>query len=76
MLIPSPTGVNLTHYRQGAGRVKWYRGIFRHNTRSSSDFKTGGTLNILWLDSHVSSLKETTGADVPKRWYDPLGKNP
>jgi len=36
----------------------------------------GGSLNLLWLDTHVSRLNETTGEDVPKRWYDPLGKNP
>ncbi|MBP7049826.1 MAG: type II secretion system protein [Phycisphaerae bacterium] len=75
MLFPSPTGVNLTHYRS-AGRVNWYRGIFRHNIRSEGDFKTGGTLNILWLDTHVSRLRETTGEGVLKRWYDPLAKNP
>ncbi len=76
MLFPSPTGVNLTHYRKGASRVSWYRGIFRHNVRSSGQFKTGGTLNILWLDTHVSRLRETTGEGVLKRWYDPLNKNP
>lgn len=76
MLFPSPSGVNLTHYRKGAGRAHWYRGIFRHNVRSSGEFKTGGTLNILWLDTHVSRLRETTGEGVLKRWYDPLGKNP
>jgi len=76
MLIPNVTGVNLTHYRQGAARAHWYRGIFRHNVRARGDFRTGGSLNMLWLDTHVSRLKETTGADVPKRWYDPLGKNP
>jgi len=75
MLFPSPTGVNLTHYRTG-GRVNWYRGIFRHNIRATGDFRTFGSLNILWLDTHVSRLNETTGEDVPKRWYDPLGKNP
>lgn len=75
LFIPSGSNVNLTHYRQGAGRGNWYRGIFRHNVRSGDRFKTGGTLNILWLDAHVSSLKETTGEDVLKRWYDPLGKN-
>ena len=76
MLFPSPAGINLTHYREGASRANWYRGIFRHNTRSGGEFKTGGTLNILWLDTHVSRLRETTGEDVPKRWYDPLDKNP
>jgi len=75
MLFASPTGVNLTHYRS-AGRTRWYRGIFRHNIRTGGDFKTGGSLNILWLDTHVSRLNETTGEGVLKRWYDPLGKNP
>ena len=75
MLFPSPTGVNLTHYRRGGSRAHWYRGIFRHNVRSRSEFRTGGSLNIVWLDGHVTSLKETTGEDVLKRWYDPLDKN-
>ncbi len=76
MLFPSPTGVNLTHYRKGAARAHWYRGIFRHNIRARGDFRTGGSLNILWLDTHVSRLNETTGEDVLQRWYDPLGKHP
>jgi prepilin-type N-terminal cleavage/methylation domain-containing protein len=77
MLFPSPNGWNLTHYResQNGGRWTWYRGIFRHNTSNPGIEKTGGTLNILWLSQHVSSLKETTGEDVLKRWYDPLNKN-
>jgi prepilin-type N-terminal cleavage/methylation domain-containing protein/prepilin-type processing-associated H-X9-DG protein len=76
MLFPASGGVNLTQYRKGGGRDNWYRGIFRHNIRGSGDFETGGTLNILWLDGHVTSLKETNGEDVLKRWYDPLNKNP
>ena len=76
MLFPSPTGVNLTHYRQGASRSNWYRGIFRHAVRMDDDWQTGGRLNTLWLDGHVSSIRETTGQGVLKRWYDPLGKNP
>jgi len=70
-----PGQMNLTHYRQGGGRANWYRGIFRHNIRSAGAFKTGGRLNVLWLDNHVSVIEETTGDDVPKRWYDPLHKN-
>ena len=76
MLFVGPDGTNLTHYRQGGGRANWYRAIFRHNIRKLGDFETGGTLNVLWLDGHVSSLRETTGEDVRKRWYDPLEKNP
>ncbi len=75
MLFPSPNGTNLTHYREGGGREDWYRGIFRHNVRSQAPFMTGGTLNVLWLDGHVGSIKETTGEGVYKRWYDPLDKN-
>jgi prepilin-type processing-associated H-X9-DG protein len=50
-------------------RAEFYRGIFRHNTRKSDDFETGGRANILWLDGHVESLEETTGDDVPEQWY-------
>ena len=75
MLFADPGGTNLTHYRSGGGRSDWYRGIFRHNIRRLDDFETGGTLNILWLDGHVTNLRETDGEDVPKRWYDPLDKN-
>jgi prepilin-type N-terminal cleavage/methylation domain-containing protein/prepilin-type processing-associated H-X9-DG protein len=75
MLFANASGVNLAHYRRGGGRANWYRGIFRHNIRARGDFETGGTLNILWLDGHVTSLTETTGEGVLKRWYDPLNKH-
>jgi len=75
MLFPGAGGVNLSQYREGGGRANWYRGIFRHNIRSGDEFETGGSLNILWLDGHVSPLQETTGEGVLKRWYDPLDKN-
>jgi len=64
-----PGTMNLTHYREGGGRSDFYPGIFRHNIRSRQPFKTGGRANMLWLDAHVSSLEETTGDDVPERWY-------
>lgn len=76
MLFPSPNGINLTHYRKGGSRANWYRGIFRHNIRARDEFETGGSLNVLWLDGHTSSIKETTGEGVLKRWYDPLDKHP
>ena len=76
MLFNSGPGTeNLTGYRQGGNRETWYRGIFRHNIRSSGRWKTGGTINVLWLDQHVSVIKETLGDDIPKRYFDPLGKN-
>jgi prepilin-type processing-associated H-X9-DG protein len=64
-----PGTMNLKHYRQGGHREKFYRGIFRHNIRSSQPFQTGGRANILWLDGHVQPLEETTGDNVPRRWY-------
>ena len=76
MLCPDSSGRNLTHYREGGGRSNWYRGIFRHSpTNTGDDFETGGKLNCLWLDGHVTTIKETTGEEIPKRMYDPLNKN-
>ena len=64
-----PGTKNLQHYRSGGHRAKHYRDIFRHNISAGEPFRTGGRANILWLDGHVSSLEETTGDDVPERWY-------
>jgi prepilin-type processing-associated H-X9-DG protein len=63
--------MNLTSYRKSLGGSRWfsYRQIFRHNIRFYEPEKTGGRTNILWLDGHVSSLEETTGDDVPLRWF-------
>ena len=65
----TPGTMNLTQYRGGASRAHAYRQIFRHNIRYPYPDKTGGRANILWLDGHVSALEETTGDDVPVRWY-------
>ena len=64
-----PGAMNVTQYRQGGSRFFVYRQIFRHNIRYADPDRTGGRLNIVWLDSHVSTLNETTGDDVPLRWY-------
>ena len=61
--------MNLTSYRRGGSRFFSYRQIFRHNIRYGDDDRTGGRANILWLDGHVTSLEETTGDNVPSRWY-------
>jgi len=74
-LGPNSATQNLTHYRPPNGeRRDWYRGIFRHNIRRSSNWETGGTLNTLWLDNHVSRIEETLGNNIPNRYYDPKGK--
>jgi len=75
MLCLGKGTVNLGHYRQGGERQDWYRGIFRHNVSRSGNWETGGTLNTLWLDNHVSRIKETLGNDIPNRYYDPKGKH-
>lgn len=64
-----PGTMNLTAYREGGSRAKFYRGIFRHNIRSNDAYKTEGRANVLWLDAHVSSLDETTGDDIPVWFY-------
>ena len=64
----NPGAMNLTQYRSG-NRFPQYRQIFRHNIRFGDDDRTGGRANILWLDGHVSAIEETTGDDVPSRWY-------
>ena len=65
----NPGGMNLTSYRAGGSRSYSYRQIFRHNIRYSDPYKTGGRTNVLWLDGHVNPIEETTGDDVPLRWY-------
>jgi prepilin-type N-terminal cleavage/methylation domain-containing protein/prepilin-type processing-associated H-X9-DG protein len=64
-----PGTMNLTHYRQGGSRARFYFGIFRHNKRANEQFRTGGRANVLWLDGRVSAIEETTGDDVPEWWY-------
>jgi prepilin-type N-terminal cleavage/methylation domain-containing protein/prepilin-type processing-associated H-X9-DG protein len=63
-----PGTMNLQHYRTG-GRRDAYRYIWRHAIKFNEDFRTGGKINILWLDGHVSWLWETTGDDVPESWF-------
>jgi prepilin-type N-terminal cleavage/methylation domain-containing protein/prepilin-type processing-associated H-X9-DG protein len=60
---------NLTQYRSGGIRTKFYRGIFRHNIRLSDVERTGGRANVLRLDGHVDDIEETTGDNIPKEWY-------
>ncbi len=67
---------NLSHYRPGSStsaRQEHYRGIFRHNIRKSGEYETGGRASVLWLDGQVSSIDETTGENIPNRYYDPRG---
>jgi prepilin-type N-terminal cleavage/methylation domain-containing protein len=69
-----PGTLNLKMYRGSGARAKYYFGIFRHNVRSRDSQMTRGRANILWLDDHVSPLQETTGDDVPAKWYTGAAK--
>jgi prepilin-type processing-associated H-X9-DG protein len=55
-----PDTINLRHYRIGPrtypGAVAEY---YRHNRWS----------NALWLDGHVSGIRESLGMDVPYQYY-------
>ncbi len=58
--------VNLSQWRPGSSLVNSYWGdydtvgeCFRHKRMSMT----------CWLDGHVSGIKESTGEDVPRRWY-------
>lgn len=67
----------LAHYGPGSGREDFYRAIFRHNTTSNRDFKTGGRCNILYLDNHVDFITEKSimeDNEGKPQWYDPLEK--
>ena len=66
-----PGTFNLSSYRKSQGGSRWfsYRDIWRHNVRRYEDEATGGRSNTLWLDGHVTGIEETTGDDVPSRWY-------
>jgi len=58
---------NLTDFRPGGNpdRFAQYRGIFRHAVKSSHEFKTGGKASVLWLDGHVTWIRETLGESNP-----------
>jgi len=68
--------MNLSHFRPGSStpaRAEFYRGIFRHNIRTGADYETGGRASVLWLDGHAGTIEETTGENIPNRYYDPRG---
>jgi len=71
----TPSGWNLERHRPGSpdpARMAQYRGIFRHAIKFDDEFRTGGKANILWLDGHVSWLRETFGVKNPTPSSNPL----
>jgi len=45
----------------------WRKGGIQAISRKTD--KGTGTSSDHWLDGHVTSIEETTGDDVPERWY-------
>ena len=77
MLHVKPEDVhNLPQWRNHSKYPDALLEIFRHS-RTSNTMKKGspwdpkgtGVSNTLWLDGHVSPIKQTMGRDVPARWY-------
>lgn len=63
MFCIAPGGsINLTQWRNGGTQGNFPDAIqecFRHR----------GTSMTVWLDGHVTEIEETTGEDVPAKWY-------
>lgn len=63
MFCIGPGGsINLTQWRNGGTLGDFPEAVqecFRHR----------GTSMTVWLDGHVTEIKETTGEDVPTKWY-------
>jgi prepilin-type N-terminal cleavage/methylation domain-containing protein/prepilin-type processing-associated H-X9-DG protein len=54
--------INLTQWRNGGTQGNFPDAVqecFRHR----------GTSMTVWLDGHVTEIEETTGEDVPAKWY-------
>ncbi|MEA3224698.1 MAG: type II secretion system protein [Planctomycetota bacterium] len=77
MLHVKPEDVyNLPQWRNRSKYPDALLEIFRHSRTSNTmekrapwDPKGTGVSNTLWLDGHVSPIKQTRGKDVPARWY-------
>jgi len=58
--------INLTQWRPGSSLVDSY---WRGYDTVGECFRHARAADICWLDGHVSTIKETTGEDVPTSWY-------
>lgn len=36
----------------------------------NAHYRHNKSCQVLWLDTHISSINESLGADVPSRWYE------
>jgi len=58
--------INLTQWRPGSSLVDTY---WKGHDTVGECFRHSRASNTCWLDGHVSSIKESTGEDVPVYWY-------
>jgi prepilin-type N-terminal cleavage/methylation domain-containing protein/prepilin-type processing-associated H-X9-DG protein len=58
--------INLSQWRPGSPLRETYWPGF---DTVGECFRHKGTSMTCWLDGHVSGIKESTGEDVPRRWY-------
>jgi prepilin-type processing-associated H-X9-DG protein/prepilin-type N-terminal cleavage/methylation domain-containing protein len=58
---------NLDHYRVNGALSRLFFGGSEAGV--SETYRHRGRANVLWLDSHVSTIAESDGGDVPIRWY-------
>jgi len=58
--------INLTQWRPGSSLVDTY---WQGHDTVGECYRHSRTSNTSWLDGHVSSIKESTGEDVPVYWY-------
>jgi prepilin-type processing-associated H-X9-DG protein len=61
----SKTKPNMSQWRAG-GSSYFPNAVYEY-------YRHNRWCNVLWLDGHVSGIRESLGKDVPERWYD--GKN-
>ena len=76
LLIRPQDTYNLPQWRHHTKYPDALLEIFRHGRTSNAvgttepwNPKGTGVTNTLWLDGHVSPIQQTTGEDVPPRWY-------
>ncbi|HNS20289.1 MAG TPA: type II secretion system protein [Sedimentisphaerales bacterium] len=63
-------GINLSQWRPGSSLVNTY---WQGYDTVGECFRHKGTSMTCWLDGHVSGIKQSTGEDVPRRWYTGKG---
>lgn len=72
--ISDGANINLTQWRNG-GTVVGGIGRFPEPEAVNECFRHQRKSVTAWADGHASTIRETTGEDVPRRWYTGLRTN-